>query len=160
MILSIMKKTSRLATLGELGEYPLWTKALSLTLKYEWHLLNKPGVDRFTSLAMNEMKEMSVQGIDCWYARVEKARSLLNIQQYPGHLSHSSVGNNISKKVQSCFSRYWLDSVNRVEKNRCACPRDHNKLRTYKTFKGSFLPEPYMEFINNRNQCSFYRDFE
>ena len=29
---------------------------------------------------------------------------------------------------------------------------DHNKLRLYKTFKGSFKQEPYLSIVNNRNQ--------
>ena len=32
--------------------------------------------------------------------------------------------------------------------------RDHNKLRTYKLFKGSINREPYIDYIRNRNQRS------
>ena len=32
---------------------------------------------------------------------------------------------------------------------------DHNKLRTYKTFKSSFNREPYLDIVRNRNQRCF-----
>lgn len=83
MILSVTKKTSRLATMGELGQYPLWTKALALTLKYEWQLQNQTSNNRFTSAALIEMRDMASLWIDCWYTRVCKIKSLLNIPQYP-----------------------------------------------------------------------------
>ena len=33
-------------------------------------------------------------------------------------------------------------------------PSDHNKLRTYKTYKSSFTREPYIDLVRNRNQKS------
>jgi hypothetical protein len=33
-------------------------------------------------------------------------------------------------------------------------PADHNKLRTYKTYKSSFTREPYIDLVRNRNQKS------
>ena len=36
--MSVNKKSSKLAVLGELGAYPLFLKAVENTLKYEWHL--------------------------------------------------------------------------------------------------------------------------
>ena len=69
--------------MGELGQYPLWTKALALTLKYEWQLQNQTSNNRFTSAALIEMRDMASLWIDCWYTRVCKIKSLLNIPQYP-----------------------------------------------------------------------------
>ena len=52
-----------------------------------------------------------------------------------------------------------MDCVNRIDKNGCACPRDHNKLRTYKQFKGALTVDPYVELVYNRNQRSFLSRF-
>lgn len=159
LILSVMKNTSRLATLGELGQYPLWNKALSLVLKYDWHLNNKISRDTISHSVVTEMKDMDSRGVDCWLTRVNKIKSLLNFKQLPSHLSQNSISNKTSKSVNSLFDRFWLDSINKVQKNGCNCPRDHNKLRFYKQFKGSFSVEPYLELVRNRNQRSFLTRF-
>ena len=39
-----------------------------------------------------------------------------------------------------------------VDNKGCVCGHDHNKLRTYKQFKGTFAVEPYLQYIRNRNQ--------
>ena len=44
-------------------------------------------------------------------------------------------------------------------KNGCTCPRDHNKLRFYRKFKGSFTCEPYIDMVQNRNQRHFLSRF-
>ena len=43
-----------------------------------------------------------------------------------------------------------MDSLNRT--NSFNDQVDHNKLRTYRTFKGSFTREPYIDQVRNRNQ--------
>ena len=65
LILSVMKNTSRLATLGELGQYLLWNKALYLVLKYDWHLNNKINQETVIHSVMTEMRDMDSKGIDC-----------------------------------------------------------------------------------------------
>ena len=52
----------------------------------------------------------------------------------------------------SSFDRFWLDQINLVKVGNDNI--DHNKLRFYKTIKSFFKPEPYIEFVNNRNQRS------
>ena len=149
------KKKSKLATLGELGQYPLWKSALELTLKYEWHLSNRNDENTIISSALIEMHSMSAKGEECWLTRVNQAKALLNLPAFPSHCKDTYVNRTISRKLKSSFDRYWLDRVNRVEKNGCSCPNDHNKLRVYKQFKGSFTVEPYIELVRNRNQRCF-----
>ena len=48
----------------------------------------------------------------------------------------------MAKKVNE-FKKRQTDSLN------------HNKLRTYSVFKGSFSIEPYLELVRNRNQRAF-----
>ena len=159
LILSVMKNTSRAATLGELGEYPLLIKALTLLLKYEWFLYHKSSTDTFIYSAVSKMKEMASRGKDCWYTRVNKIKNLLKIQNNPRYFTPSRVGKNLSKNVKGNFDSFWIRSINKVQKNGCTCPRDHNKFRFYKSFKGSFSAESYIELIKNRNQRSFLTRF-
>ena len=56
----------------------------------------------------------------------------------------------IDRILKSKFDRFFLDQINKVKIG--ADGLDHNKLRLYKTLKGSFQREPYIENIKNRNQ--------
>ena len=55
MILSVHKKTSRLAVLGELGRFPLLLNAIIHTIKYEWHLKHEIDSSSIIGLAYSEM---------------------------------------------------------------------------------------------------------
>ena len=159
MILSVSKQTSRLATLGELGEFPLHCKALTHTFKYEWHIINKSNTESIVYKAYKEMETMVLEGKDCWLSRVYKLKTLFHIPNIPQHLNFETVGKKLSKCVNSNFEGFWLRSINQIVTNKCTCPLDHNKLRLYKQFKGSFTPEPYIENVINRNQRSVLTRF-
>ena len=111
--------------------------------------------DRHNSLvsdAIFEMQLMSLRGTDCWLSRVEKMQKLLNIPNILTFKKGNAKKRNNSLK--SRFDRFWLDSVNltRTSQNDT---NNHNKLRTYMLFKGSFTKEPYIDLVRNRNQRSF-----
>ena len=79
---------------------------------------------------------------------MEKIKHLLNIKKSYGK-THI-VGNRIDCLIKSKFERFFLDQIN--VKKIGPDGLDHNKLRLYNTFKGSFKQEPYITNINNRNQ--------
>ena len=60
------------------------------------------------------------------------------------------VGIFVDKIIQSKFDRFYLYEINQIKVG--ADGLDHNKLRLYKTLKGSFCQEPYVTNITNRNQ--------
>ena len=145
MLLSVHKKSSRLAVLGELGRYPVLLPAIKLCVKYQYSL---EFVEKNSLIykAVNDMK--SAPQMDSWYSRIEKIKSYFQIKQLNG--KPKKVGNLIEKTVNSKFDRYFLEEINKV--NLGADGSDHNKLRLYKHFKGSFTPEPYLSLVKNRNQ--------
>ena len=145
MLLSVHKKCSRLAVLGELGRYPVLLPALKLCLKYKYQI-ECADKGSFVSRAMNDMK--SNQHLDCWYTRVDKLQAMLNIPVLYG--KPDRVGSIIDKCLKSKFDRFFLDEINEIKTG--ADGFDHNKLRFYKTLKGSFKQEPYVTKILNRNQ--------
>ena len=67
MILSVHKRTSRLAVLGELGRYPIFIPALKLCLKYESQL-SRSDPNIMINWAWLEIKELPL--IDTYYKRV------------------------------------------------------------------------------------------
>ena len=103
MLLSVHKRCSRLATLGELGRYPLLISCIKHCLKYEWHL-GTLDQDSVVCMAVKEMAKMPE--LDTWLSRVNKIKSLLNIRDIWG--SHDRVSKtrlnylNVTTKLVVC----------------------------------------------------------
>ena len=77
LLLSVHKRCSRLAVLGELGRYPVFIPALRHCLKYEYH---NNSLDRssFISIKLSEMKNNPQ--IECWLSRVRKLNHCLILE--------------------------------------------------------------------------------
>ena len=123
-----------------LASLPLLVSTIKHCLKYEWHLGN---IDRHSivSMAVREMEAMPQ--LDTWHSRVKKIKNLLGISGVHG--TKDSVSKFLGNKLKGTFDRFWLDQIN-VTKLDCNGV-DHNKLRFYKTLKGSFTQEPYVTNI-------------
>ena len=142
MILSVHKRCSRLAVLGELGRYPVFLPAIRHSLQYQYSI---DRMDR-SSLVYKTISEMkNFPAIDSWYNKVEKIKELLNITRI--RCKPQKVGIFVDKIIQSKFDRFYLDEINQIKVG--ADGLDHNKLRLYKTLKGSFCQESYVTNITN-----------
>ena len=156
MILGVQKKSSRLAVLGELSRYPLLLKALAQCLKYEHMLNHNTNSNSLISIAIAEMRNMDSKGIECWFSKVRQIKKSLGFRDFPRHIHPAALGKKISNFLKSNFETFWLKEVNKIKLG--ADGHDHNKLRLYRTIKGSFKIEPYVDMIKNRNQrCSLTR---
>ena len=146
ILLSVHKKASRLAVLGDLGRYPMAVRAMSQCLNYRLCLARKPA-SSLIGLAMAEMRDMSSVGTDCWLTRVDKMTNMLNL---PKIFYNKLSGRRITACLQSKFDSYWLDQI----KSSRVGPdgEQHNKLLTYTSFKSHFGMEPYISLVKNRNQ--------
>ena len=60
----------------------------------------------------------------------------------------------IRNALRSCGLDRFLDKINETKLSDLD-QLDHNKLRTYRTYKSSFTREPYIDLIRNRNQRCF-----
>ena len=145
LLLSVHKRCSRLATLGELGRYPSFIFALKNCLKYEWALQN----NEEGSLISKAVKEMASKPyLDTWFSRVQGMKAVLGISRLHGN--KDSVGLQLNKKLHSSFDRFWIDQISSGKIGIDGL--DHNKLRFYKTLKSSLTPEPYIINVLNRSQ--------
>ena len=147
-MLSVHKRASRLAILGELGRYPLIIPALKLCLKYDCQLSRSTN-DSLIKRAMTEMRQLP--HLDTFSTRVRDIKSHLNIGPLFGTME--TVGNHIDRKLKSSFDLFYFSEINKVKLG--DDQQDHNKLRFYKQLKGSFKVEPYIENICNRSQRSW-----
>ena len=145
MLLSVHKRCSRLAVLGELGRYPVFLPALKHCLKYQYQI-DRSDSNSLINYTVCDMKNNPQ--IDSWYTRVDKIKQLLNIRRL--HCKPAKVGLILDKIIKSKFDRFYLDEINQIKLG--SDGNDHNKLRLYKTLKGSFSQEPYITNISNRNQ--------
>ena len=145
LMLSVHKRSSRLAVLGELGRYPMLIASLKHCLKYEWHL-SQCDSKSVVSMVVREMR--SKPELDTWYSRVQVIKGLLNTDNIHG--KKETVSKFLDKKLKSCFDRFWIDQINQTKFD--INGNDHNKLRFYKSIKGSFSPEPYITNVTNRSQ--------
>ena len=92
LLLSVHKKCSRLAVLGELGRYPVMMPAIKLCLKYQYHIEHS---DK-TSLIYKVVQDMKgYSELDCWYNRMDKIKKLFNIRRLYG--KPEKVGISIDK---------------------------------------------------------------
>ena len=75
-LLSVHRKASRLAVLGELGRHPMAVRAMAHCLNYRLCLANKPTFS-LLGRTISEMKLMAQNGADCWLSRTDKMATLL-----------------------------------------------------------------------------------
>ena len=147
LLMSVQKKTSRLALLGELGRYPTIFKSLVQSIMYK-HSILKYQRSSLVGQAVTEMQEQNVS--TSWLGRVNTISQLAGIPEYPQYWSDKSVRRDILRIFQSKFDIFFKDEINSAKIGEDGV--DHNKLRLYKTFKSCFKPEYYVENIHNRNQ--------
>ena len=83
-------------------------------------------------------------------------KKVLGFRDAPGSIHPIPLGKKIVNFFKSNFESFWLREINQIKLGDDG--QDHNKLRLYKTFKGSFKVEPYIDRVPNRNQrCSLTR---
>ena len=71
---------------------------------------------------------------------MEKIKSVLNLKRIYG--KPDKAGIIIDKIIKSKFDRFYLDEINQLKVGTDGL--DHNKLKLYKTLKGSFRIVPYI----------------
>ena len=149
--LSVNSKTTRLAVLGELGRYPLFLQSLAQCLNYKLSLSSRIS-NTLIGNVLQEMSALSMKCSDNWLYRVNK---IIDVLKIPRNLFFNKLsGKRILKILKSQFDRHFLDKINEEKmSNLDSC--DHNKLRTYRTYKSSFNREPYLDLVRNRNQRCF-----
>ena len=150
LLLSVHKRCSRLAVLGELGRYPVFLPALKQCLKYQYQI---DRMDRST-LIYNAISDMrNNPQVDSWYTRVEKIKNLFGIKRL--YCKPDKAGLVFDKIIKSKYDRFYLDEINMAKIGTDGL--DHNKLRLYKTLKGSFQTEPYVTNIKSQNMHSVHK---
>ena len=151
LLLSVHKKSSRLAVLGELGRYPVFLTSLKNTLKYCQVLLQKPQSTLVYNV-MRDMEQMCNIGQDCWLSKVKMISQLLDLPTFDSYISPNIVGHKSKFQLENKFQTFFLSAINQLKLS--SDGQNHNKLRFYSSIKGCFKPEWYVTNIHNRNNRS------
>ena len=108
MVLGVPNCFSRLATLGELGRFPLFVKGLSHVLKYYANISKSDGNGSLIGLTIREMKNVENPNITTWFSRVE-IKTILGIK-YSKFLKIDVI-QQIIKKQKLCAADAKLGLV-------------------------------------------------
>ena len=146
ILLSVHRKASRLAVLGDLGRYPLAVRSMAHCLNYRQCLASKPA-NSLLGRVVSEMTVMAQNGQDCWLTRAKKMAELL---QTPNVRYSNTSGRVLLKHIQCKFQIFWRDEI--TSSRLGPDGEQHNKLLTYSSFKSHFSTEPFITMVRNRNQ--------
>ena len=165
-ILGLSKKSSCLAVLGELGQFPVEISCFTHMTKY-WHRLKtKMSDDSLVSsfLKLSEADENS--GHINWLSTVKFILQYCNLGNIWLNLYTTSTGKltqKCKKILRDKFIKFFKDklsnhissnvkrNINEVETDfDNSGVRGGNKLRTYNLFKQKFSMEPYLLMITNK----------
>ena len=138
MILGVNNKTANVAVLGEIGRFPLFSKALKFIINF----YNRAIDDHTESLLKNSFREVITQNINKsnWFNWIEKfcrisGKSLTNPE---------TKINMLQLNFEGLFKEYWRGKLFNDTRN-----VGGNKLRTYRLFKQNFVMEPYLNIITD-----------
>ena len=138
-ILGVKTNCSNMATVGEIGEYPLMLKAWVLLVSF-WHRTTQMEDRTFAKKATKFLMENDHNESE-WISTVRIILKKLGLERYferPGAIAPEKLKELISKKLHEKFNQEWSASI----------LSQAGSLRFYKTFKGDFSREKYLDFVN------------
>ena len=145
-ILGVKRNCSNMATLGELGEFPLQMHGLLSLLKY-WHRVTQMQNETFAKQALDLIINNG-QDVSEWFATLKFLLKILNMEEYlenPGSITTEAFTRICSKKLKDLIIQQWKMAIS-SEYSRSG---KTNKLRFYTLFKTSFEMEPYLENVTD-----------
>ena len=144
-MLGVNRNCSNIATLGEVGEFPLYLNGLAALLSF-WHRVGNLPVKTLVNPDLNARTREDHYSE--WLATVKFLLSELNLYEHYANPALAS-GDQFSKicktKIKELFLQQWNAHLMGLN-------IDHpqsSKLRFYKLFKTNFTREPYLTEISN-----------
>ena len=141
-ILGINKSCTNMATLGELGEFPLQVKGVTALLSF-WHRVTQMPDDTLAKQAYKySLENESFQSE--WIASVKFLLQYLGLENYfrnPSAVNKNQFKTVCKAKLKEKIVEQWdmyMDNIG-----------DGNKLRFYKTFKNHFGRELYLDLVSD-----------
>jgi hypothetical protein len=141
-ILGVSRRGSNLASMGELGRYPLSVAIISQLIKYAHRLANDPSLkNTLLEKAYKDQKQATGRlRSQSWVVRIEAILKHYNLSSILNqHKLTKTVSNNITKTLQNHYKNFWKLQI-----------LNSPKLDSYRTFKQDFYYEPYLDYISKQ----------
>ena len=138
-MLGVKSNCSNMATIGELGEYPLLLRAWVSSLSF-WHRSTQMSGDTLVKKALKFITEND-HGQSEWLSTIKVIMNKLGLNVYfvnPNDITTVKFKQICTKKLEEKFSQEWQILLN----------AQIGKLRFYKTVKQTFAREPYLDNLN------------
>ena len=119
-VLGVGKRTSNIATYGELGRYPLYIDKVLAIIKYWLHINKDAESDKLIKDALQDNHVMLQNKKDCWLSCVYmilKECNLLRFFNNPQAMTRRHL-TDLKKSLQSKFVKYWSVELHKSEKLR------------------------------------------
>ena len=145
-ILGVNRSCSNMATLEELGEFPLHMYGLISMLSF-WHRSSLMPVDTLVKQALNLVTRDGPESSD-WFATVNYLIKLLNMENSfhdPASMDNKKFTSLSLTKIKQLFINQWKNAISRVP----LTTGETNKLKFYSSLKTVFELEPYLDNVNN-----------
>lgn len=144
-ILGVNRSCSNIATMGEVGEFPIYLSGLATLLSF-WHRIANLPSNTLVRQALNAQTSDDLYSE--WLATVKFLLSELNLREFydnPSLITEEKFSNICKERLKNVFLQQWKAHLMGAGINEC----HSNKLRFYKLFKITFTREPYLDDISN-----------
>ena len=147
-ILGVKRNCSNLATLGELGEFPLQIYGYISLLTF-WHRIKFMNLDTLVKKTL-DIVESDGSIVSEWLATVKFLLKFLDLESYfltPGEISPSKFKSICVLKFKDSFVKHWKRTISKE----VSSDGKSNKLKFYSNLKSLFERESYLSNVNNFN---------
>jgi hypothetical protein len=145
-ILGVNTSCTNVATLGEVGEFPMLLHALASLLKF-WHRVSNMPEETLARQSLELQMQMGPDQSE-WLGTVKLLLSLLGLDNHFQNtklLSNALFAETCTKQLRRYFINLWKVHISGTQLG----PNISSKLRFYKLFKTAFEREPYLDLISN-----------
>ena len=145
-ILGVKRNCSNLATLGELGEFPLQVHGYISLLTF-WHRIKSMNGDTLVKKTL-DMVEYDGSIVSEWLATVKFLLKFLDLERYflnPGEILPSKFKSICVSKFKDSFVQHWKNTTSKE----VSSGGKSNKLKFYSNLKSLFERESYLRNVNN-----------
>ena len=145
-VLGVNRSCTNMATLGELGEFPIQLHGFVALLSF-WHRISQMPENTLVKQAYDySMNSESPQSE--WVATVKFLTQYLDMKNYfqnPSEVNTNLFVTTCKTKLKAKIAEQWGNYISNVGVDQ----NNGSKLRFYKTFKNSFDREPYLDLVSD-----------
>ena len=142
-VLGVQRRSSNIATKGELGRYPVAIEMIIGCIKY-WISLNKNDTHPLVKQSLIECYRLQRNSKQNWLSSIHSILTKLGfgeIWNNCGTLNQNKFISELKLSLKSIYCQKWQEAL--------LSNPESNKLRTYSKFKTNFQLEPYLLTTKN-----------